>query len=235
MKTFEQYIKEIPIEYRVFDLLYLNGLDYINEPYESRRADLDDLLDDTPSEMIKSAITVEIKDTLALESFFDHALTMGQEGVILRDGKGVYRPDKRALVKVKGIQKESSALDTLDCVVLDYTEGKGKFEGMAGSFLLGVINEEESAKMGVTVYTEIGSVGGGITDEERKELTEQVKCCRTKLPDVLLEVAFEEITLTDGRYALRFPRIVRSRTDKISPDFLNKVVDMYQVQVKVRR
>ena len=90
----------------------------------------------------------------------------------------------------------------------------------------------------------MGKAYSGVTDAEITELTEWLKAhtlednghFRTVEPGIVLEVAFNNIMRSDRHasgFALRFPRILRIRTDKPVEeiDTMERVEEVYQSQV----
>jgi DNA ligase 1 len=135
-------------------------------------------------------------------------------------------------VKMKEAEEALGKLsDTVDCVVMGYTAGRGKRASFGlGQFLVGV-------KDGEKIKT-VTKVGTGLTDEQFRELkkrllgselTEMPKEYEVhKLlepdfwvnPEVVVEIAADDITKSPTHtagLALRFPRLVKFRDDK-SPD-----------------
>jgi DNA ligase-1 len=119
--------------------------------------------------------------------------------------------------------------DTVDCVVMGYSRGRGKRAGFGvGQFLAGI-------RDGETIKT-ITKVGTGLTDEEFKTLNTQLEklAVTTKPkeygvvnklhepdvwvnPGVVVELAADDMTkspMHSSGFALRFPRLVKFRDDK---------------------
>jgi ATP-dependent DNA ligase len=88
---------------------------------------------------------------------FQEYLSLGYEGIILKDGSGVWE-DKRAKhqIKFKGELE-------CDLKIVGIQEGTGKYAGMLGAILC------ESSDGVIKV-----SVGSGFTDEHRKNLGEEI-------------------------------------------------------------
>jgi DNA ligase-1 len=119
--------------------------------------------------------------------------------------------------------------------------GHGKRAGLLSDYTFAV-RGPNYAKTGELLN--VGKAYSGVTDAEIAELTEFMKAhtledqghFRTVEPLVVLEVAFNNI-MRSGRhasgFALRFPRIIRIRTDKpVSEiDTVERVEEVYQSQV----
>jgi DNA ligase-1 len=234
-KNIEQAVKDIKVCYNIFDILFLDGKDLRNLPLSERMHYLEEVAYGafTSPSCLSLVATKFIDNELDLDAFFNEALEKGHEGIILKSLDEPYLMDKREWIKIKRIQRESAMLDTLDCVVLDYEMGTGKWAGTVGACILGVLDwagEDAGGRQAVS-FKEIGKVSASIPDEERKLLTERLKAQKF-MPEVVLEVMYEEITKTPDSYALRFPRIKCVREDKKQPDTLGKVIKLYNSQKK---
>ncbi|MGD0248656.1 MAG: DNA ligase, partial [Candidatus Limnocylindrales bacterium] len=151
----------------------------------------------------------------ALDRIFGEARARLNEGLMVKDPQSGYSPGRRGL----GWLKMKRALATLDCVVVGVEAGNGKRHGVLSDYTFAV--RDESGDRLVT----IGKAYTGLTDAEIAEMTRWFeahtvrKLGRFRLvePVVVVEVAFDVIqrsTRHQSGFALRFPRIVRLRTDK---------------------
>lgn len=127
-----------------------------------------------------------------LDEWLDKIVAKGGEGIILRDPDAFYQCGKRtdALLKYKKTQ-------TMDLRIIDWNEGKGKYEGMIGSFVCET--DDHSIKVNVA----------GISDEIRE-------ADPNLFIGKLVEVAYFDTSISKNNdsMSLRFPRIKRFRTDK---------------------
>jgi DNA ligase-1 len=129
----------------------------------------------------------------------------------------LYLPGKRGMSWLKW----KKALATLDVVVTGVEFGHGRRRD--------VLSDYTFAVKGAGKLLNIGKAYSGLTDLEIAEMTEFFKGrtledfgrFRLVEPIVVIEVAFNGIQKSDRHasgYALRFPRIVRIRTDKTVDD-----------------
>jgi DNA ligase-1 len=205
--------KEIPVEMNLFDVIYFQGKNIIDMKFVDRRMLLASIVRETDSfKLAEQLVTSDAKDA---EKFYKHALDMGHEGVMAKSLDAPYQPGSRVgyMYKIKPI------METLDLVITGATWGEGRRAHWLASFLLAARDQDTGDLL------TIGRMGTGFTDELFKELTETLKPeiseeigKEVKLkPRIVVEVAYEEIqkspTYSSG-YALRFPRLVRIRTDK---------------------
>ncbi len=209
--------KEIPVEMNLFDIMYYQGKNTIDIKFADRRRLLSEIIRQTDT--FKLAEQLVTSDPKEAGRFYKHALDMGHEGVMAKSLSAPYQPGSRVgyMYKIKPI------METLDLVITGATWGEGRRAHWLASFLLATRDPDTGDLL------TIGRMGTGFTDELFKELTETLKPeiseeigKEVKLkPRIVVEVAYEEIqkspTYTSG-YALRFPRLVRIRTDKGTED-----------------
>lgn len=218
----EKMVREIPIQVDVFDIIYMNGKDLMQETLEKRWNTLKKIVMEKKN--FKLAEHIETKDFEKADSFFRAALAAGQEGVIVKNLEAHYQPGKRVgyWLKVKEI------MEPLDLVIVGAEWGEGKRASWLGSLLL-------AAKKG-DKFLETGMMGSGLTEEQMKELTKTMKnlvieshgnSVKIK-PKIVVEVGYEEIQQSPkypSGYALRFPRLLRIRNEK-KPEDANTVNDI---------
>ena len=207
---------DIPVKYVAFDLLYQSGELLLDEPLSGRKARLDDLFAKA-SPALRVAGHTECKTAEAIRTAFREALAAGHEGIVAKTADSPYTPGRRGGYWFK--IKEPFA--TLDVVVTAVEYGHGKRHKVLSAYTFAVRDGEK--------LLNIGKAYSGLTDAEifeytdffRQHTTEDHGHVRTVEPLVVLEVAFNNIQKSsrhDSGYALRFPRIVRIRTDKAVSD-----------------
>jgi len=166
-----------------------------------------------------------------LSEMFDKARARGNEGLMIKDMESFYAPGRRGRSWLK-LKRE---LATLDVVVTAVEWGHGKRNKVLSDYTFAVRNGDE--------LLNVGKAYSGLTDAEIAEMTqwflnhtiEDQGYRRTVEPRIVLEVAFNNM-MRSGRhasgYALRFPRILRIRTDKSVDeiDDLDTVREIYERQ-----
>jgi DNA ligase-1 len=181
--------------------------------------------------MISPARLVESAEDI--ERAYAEARARANEGVMLKAADSVYQPGRRGLAWVK-LKRE---LATLDVVVTGAEFGHGKRAGILSDYTFAVRGEGGE-------LLNVGKAYSGLTDAEISEMSawmmehtlEDQGFFRTVEPLMVLEVAFNNI-MRSGRhasgFALRFPRIMRIRTDKpvAEIDTVERVEEIYQSQV----
>lgn len=203
---------DIPVKYVAFDLLFHDGQLLLDEPLTARQARLDVLFANVPAALRVSS-RIECTTPDAVQQTFRNALAAGHEGIVAKAATSPYTPGRRGGFWFK--LKEPLA--TLDVVVTAVEYGHGKRHGVLSDYTFAVRDGEK--------LLNIGKAYSGLTDAEILEYTqfflqhtlEDHGHVRTVEPLVVLEVAFNNIQKSNRHasgYALRFPRIVRIRTDK---------------------
>ncbi|MFA5770641.1 MAG: ATP-dependent DNA ligase, partial [Patescibacteria group bacterium] len=133
---------EVPLKLFAFELLYLNGKNFIKLPFSERRKALEQVT--IKNKNISEQIIVvdhqeEVDKEDRLEEIFDQAVAKKLEGVIAKKIDGIYQPGARGWNWIKYKRSYSSKInDTIDCLVMGYDFGKGKRTGFGmGAFLVG--------------------------------------------------------------------------------------------------
>ncbi len=174
--------RKIPLRLMVFDLLYLDGKNYIPEAYTERRTAV--------SKIIKTGSTIYLAeeeifdDGRKIENFFDDAISRGLEGILAKKLDGTYQAGARGWNWIKLKRSYQSKLeDTVDCVVMGHYAGRGKRTSFGlGAFLIGVYDEKKD------MFVTIAKIGTGLTDEEWKELFKRSEKIKTSHKPALYEV-----------------------------------------------
>lgn len=172
----------------------LFGDGYCATPYSTRFNSLKKLVDQIPASgkkiwLVASDIVENIDEANVK---FEEYLALGLEGIILKDGSGVWE-DKRAKhqIKFKGELE-------CDLKIVGVEEGTGKYAGMLGALLC------ESADGVIEVRA-----GSGFTDEQRKELWKQI------LVDKIVAIKYNtRIKNKLGKESLFLPIVLEVRDDK---------------------
>ena len=238
-KVSEKMLRDVPVAYLVFDVLYAGEQLLLNLPLHERVEILGRLLasrkpvaaqsldsqarllfaaEDEPAEAsLVQAPVFSAKTAEELEMLFTAAQDRGNEGLMIKDRNSPYTPGRRGKSWLK-LKKE---LATLDVVVTAVEYGHGKRIGVLSDYTFAVWDGDR--------LVNIGKAYSGLTDVEIAEMTtwflkHTVDDQGMRLivdPQVVLEVAFNNMmrsTRHESGYALRFPRILRIRSDKRPED-----------------
>ena len=137
---------------------------------------------------------------------------------MVKDPESRYTPGRRGY----GWLKLKRPVATIDCVVVGVEVGHGKRHGILSDYTFAVLDDRPNAAGPLAT---IGKAYSGLTDAELTRLTawfeahtlQQFGRYRTVEPSIVVEVAFDVVQPSNRHasgFALRFPRIVRLRTDK---------------------
>jgi len=253
-KVSYQMMRQVPVAFLAFDVLYSGGQLLIDRPLRERAKILDQLLaerrpghrrsrDQGQLEFAATPEATEIRVLRApmfqaasaaeLDQLFEAAQARGNEGLMIKDPESAYTPGRRG----KSWLKLKRELATLDVVVTAVEYGHGKRIGVLSDYTFAVLDRER--------LVNIGKAYSGLTDVEIAEMSQWflqhvVEDQGFRLlvePKIVLEVAFNNMMISERHesgLALRFPRIVRLRPDK-SPeeaDTVGRAREIYERQGK---
>ncbi|MGA8441250.1 MAG: ATP-dependent DNA ligase [Candidatus Sulfotelmatobacter sp.] len=260
-KVSAKMLQENPVAYLAFDILYAGGELLLDRTLRERALILDELLakknlnhrghrkaqakigtqgkftfgneEGVPAHSVIRAPMFRAASPAELEELFAAAQARGNEGLMIKDLASSYAPGKRG----KSWLKMKRELATLDVVVTAVEFGHGKRVGVLSDYTFGVWDMNKDR------LVNIGKAYSGLTDVEIAEMTkwflehtlEDQGFRRTIEPKIVLEVAFNNLMRSDRHdsgYALRFPRIVRLRPDKLAEeaDTIERVREIFEKQ-----
>ena len=257
-KVSDKMLRDIPVAFLAFDVLYANGELAMDRPLRERARILDELLaakrvihhagtetgskprqgkfafgeqsEIAPTSVIRAPV-FRARSADELEELFAAAQARGNEGLMIKDLDSSYTPGKRG----KSWLKMKRELATLDVVVTAVEYGHGKRVGVLSDYTFAVWDGDR--------LVNIGKAYSGLTDVEIADMTqwfldhtvEDQGFRRVVEPKIVLEVAFNNMMRSDRHesgYALRFPRIVRLRPDKSAEeaDTIERAREIYDQQ-----
>ncbi|MCL4387004.1 ATP-dependent DNA ligase [Patescibacteria group bacterium] len=247
--------EKLPLKAFVFDLLYKDGKQLLDEPLSKRMEILKEVISE--DDVLIRAKNQTVKDAKTLSLLLEDAISKGLEGLVVKRLESEYEAGGRNFNWVKLKRHSSGELDdTIDCVLLGYISGKGKRTAFgAGALLVGVYDKKKDE------FVTVSKIGTGLTDEEWKEVHKRGDAIRVDSkparvnssitpsfwikPEIVIEVLADEITRspihtagktdTEPGYALRFPRLVSFRSsDKRAEDAttVEELISMYKQQGK---
>ena len=235
-KPSEELLRDAPVVFFAFDLLYLDGEPLFETPLRERVEKLDAIAGEgAGAPLIRVCDRSVIHDADQIDALFDAARARANEGLVVKDPSSVYTPGRRG----KSWLKYKKALATLDCVVTAAEYGHGKRRDVLSDYTFAVRRDAE--------LVDIGKAYSGLTDAEIARMTEHFKRIGTwngwrfiVQPEVVLEIAFDRIQESKRHksgYALRFPRIAHIRDDKTVDQIstIDEVRRIYEGQLKRER
>ncbi len=184
-------MKTHPVTYVIFDLLHLDGVDLMAEPYRRRRELLERL------ELAGSSWQTPAYSTGHAEELLAVSGERGLEGLVMKRLESAYSPGKRTgeWLKVKNVGRQ-------EFVIGGWLPGQGRRRGRLGSLLIGY---HEDGKLRYA-----GKVGTGFSDRDLADLTKRLKPLERKKnpfaagrgprganyvePCLVAEVEFRELT-----------------------------------------
>jgi DNA ligase 1 len=254
-KVSHELMRKVPVAFLAFDVLYAAGEVLIDRPLIERSQILEKLLTERISvppraragqaaldfggpeneaeheiRLIRAPVAAA-STANELDELFDAAQARGNEGLMIKDPNSAYTPGRRG----KSWLKLKRELATLDVVVTAVEYGHGKRVGVLSDYTFAVWNGDQ--------LVNIGKAYSGLTDAEIAEMTTWFLAhtiddqgFRLEVePRIVLEVAFNNMMRSERHnsgFALRFPRIVRLRPDKLpeEADTIETVQKIYEKQ-----
>ena len=253
----DRIVEKYPITVNLFDVLYLNGKDLLDEPYKTRRKKLEELTNEDDYTKIVTRTIVHNENEI--EDFLENGINAGCEGLMLKTLDAPYRAGARGSNWLKLKREYRNELgDSLDLVVIGAFFGKGRRTGKYGTLLLASYNQDRD------MFESICKVGTGFTDENLDQFYQilQDKVTLKKNPriesgmepdvwfepELVIEIVASEITLSPvhiaakdsirqgSGLALRFPKFTgKIRMEKAAEDASTdqEVIALYKNQKKV--
>lgn len=217
----DKLIRQLPVEINVFDVLYVDGNGVLQLPFEERRKILERLIK-AEAWVIRPARQLVTGDEGEAEEFYEEALQIGEEGIMMKVLDAPYKQGRRVgyMVKLKPVVKD------LDLVIVGAEYGSGKRAGWLTSFVVACKTREG--------FAEVGMVSSGLKEKEEegtsyeemtrllKPLIASEKGNRVMVrPKLVVSVTYQNIQPSPSYgsgYALRFPRITHYRPDRTVSD-----------------
>ena len=190
------------ITYVVYDILRWDGVDHSANGQAQRRSTLKKLFPFGEEHLF---LNPQFGDPLRFGTLFDTLIDHGVEGIIVKNGGSPYVFDGRPN---KTWYKVKSAI-TMDMIVMGYTEGTGKYDGMIGTVEFGRYTEDGPVYVGRC---------SGMTDALRRDITND----RDKYLGMVVEVKSNELVGSKEYKTPRHPQFVAFRTDKLPHECLGE-------------
>ena len=228
-------MSEIPVALVAYDLLEAEGVDIRDQPLRSRREQLERIVSAVPVRVVATAEShgdlfghdpdatrgsrliispvLPVASWDALRSAYASAHDAGAEGLMLKRRDSTYGVGRR-----RGAWwKWKTAPHSIDAVMMYAEPGHGRRASLHTDYTFGVWNDGE--------LVPFAKAYSGLTDEEirkldawiRRNTLEKFGPVRAVRPEQVFELGFEGIqpsTRHKSGVAVRFPRMLRWRTDK---------------------
>ncbi|MDN7752916.1 ATP-dependent DNA ligase [Burkholderia gladioli] len=223
----KRVLADSPAALRAYDLLEEGGRDLRTEPLARRRARLEALAEALPASEAGVALRVsplvEAVDWPALAALREQSRARGVEGLMLKQRASMYGVGR---TKAAGTWwKWKIDPYAIDAVLLYAQRGHGRRASLYTDFTFAVWDEVD----GVRTLVPFAKAYSGLTDEEmrqvdaivRRTTIEKFGPVRSVTPSLVFEIGFEGIQASPRHksgIAVRFPRMLRWRTDKSIED-----------------
>ncbi|WP_186094771.1 ATP-dependent DNA ligase [Burkholderia gladioli] len=223
----KRVLADSPAALRAYDLLEEGGRDLRTEPLARRRARLEALAEALPAGEAGVALRVsplvEAADWPALAALREQSRARGVEGLMLKQRASMYGVGR---TKAAGTWwKWKIDPYAIDAVLLYAQRGHGRRASLYTDFTFAVWDEVD----GVRTLVPFAKAYSGLTDEEmrqvdaivRRTTIEKFGPVRSVTPSLVFEIGFEGIQASPRHksgIAVRFPRMLRWRTDKSIED-----------------
>ena len=206
-------LAEVPAVVFAYDLLEIDGGDLRGEPLSARRARLERVIGDARSSVFVPSPIVPLASWADARAAYARARGMNAEGLMLKRRDGAYGVGRRK----GGWWKWKVQPYSVDAVMIYAQAGHGRRASLHTDYTFAVWDNGQ--------LVPFAKAYSGLTDAELRELdawirkntTEKFGPVRAVTPTHVFELGFEGIQPSPRHksgVAVRFPRILRWRTDK---------------------
>ncbi len=158
--------KQYPVVLNLFDVLLVEKVPMINEPYEIRRSRLEKLFEKSKTKHNMMLVPASaVKDSSQIDSLMEESLAAGCEGLVVKDLKSTYKAGARgyAWIKFKP-EYRPNMRDSIDLVIVGANHGMGRRAGVYGALLLAAYDADAD------IFSTVTKVGTGFSDPILKKL-----------------------------------------------------------------
>jgi len=220
----KKLLTEVPVVFQAFDLLEHDGKDIRQLSTQVRRQKLEQVIDSAkhPALMITQLHAGETWDDLA--AIRDQSRQQSSEGLMIK-----HRDSPYSVGRTRGVWwKWKIDPMTIDAVLIYAQQGHGKRASLYTDYTFAVWDGDELVPV-AKAYSGLDDAEIRIVDAFVKQNTrERFGPVRSVKPELVMEIAFEGIQESSRHksgIAVRFPRILRIRSDK-RPEDADKLADI---------
>jgi DNA ligase 1 len=223
----KKQLQEAPTVFMCYDLLEYKGEDMRSVPMSERRKTLEAIVKEVNSPHLIISPLVEFNNWSELSQLMATARERGCEGFMLKKKSSIYQAGRRR----GDWWKWKIDPMTIDAVMIYAAKGHGKRSNLYTDYTFAVRDGDQ--------LVSFAKAYSGLTDKEiaivdrfvKQNSIEQFGPVRTVKPELVFEIGFEGIAASSRHksgVAVRFPRILRWRTDK-TVDEINTLDDLKQL------
>ncbi len=220
-------LSEVPVVLQAYDLIELDGRDIREFEFRDRRENLERIVSALGNDTIYLTESVEASDWNHLALLRESSRELGVEGFMLKRRTSPYRVGRH---KGDWWKWKIDPL-TIDAVLTYAQKGTGKRANLFTDLTFGVWHEGNLVTF-AKAYSGLTDAEIRVVDRFVRENTLQTfGPVRMLKPELVFEIGFEAIQRSSRHksgVAVRFPRILRQRTDKTieQADSLQSIYDM---------
>lgn len=220
----KKLLSEVPVVFVAYDLLEYQDSDLRNRPLAERRQLLEQLIAQSTHPALRISPTVGFQSWNELAAVRQTARKYTAEGLMLKKLSSTYQTGR-----VRGYWWKWKVQPlSIDGVLIYAQKGHGRRATLYTDYTFGVWDGDK--------LVTFAKAYSGLTDQEiaqvdafvKKNTLEKFGPVRTVKPELVFEIGFEGIQPSNRHksgVALRFPRILRWRTDK-KPEDANTLADL---------
>lgn len=216
----KKVLEDAPVAVLAYDLLEYQGDDWRNHIQAERRTQLEQVIAACNQPVLLPSPLLEGKTWAALAEQREASRSLGVEGMMLKDRKGLYGVGR---TKDMGLWwKWKVDPFSVDAVLIYAQRGHGRRASLYSDYTFAVWDGPPGSERTLVPFAKAYS---GLTDEEmrkvdaivRKTTVEKFGPVSSVTPSMVFELGFEGIALSKRHksgIAVRFPRMLRWRQDK---------------------
>lgn len=219
---------EVPVNFRIYDILEWNGTDIRSEALVIRQKHINAILISENQSAISQSYGLKVNSWEDVTALREEARSQNSEGLMLKLKQSPYHTGR---IKGDWWKWKVDPL-SIDAVLIYAQKGSGRRSAYYTDYTFAVRDGDK--------LVTVAKAYSGLTNEEIKEVskfvtknaTEKFGPVRTVKPELVFEIAFEGIALSNRHksgVALRFPRIARWRKDKL----VSEIDDMDSVKLLI--
>jgi DNA ligase-1 len=227
--------RDAPAVFVAYDQLESGGQDWRDRPLAARRAQLERLLGAPSNEVLRLSPAVTASDWPELAALRESSRERGVEGFMLKRRSSAYGMGR---TRAEGVDWWKWKVEpySIDAVLVYAQRGHGRRASLYTDYTFALWNRAAGEGPEPPALLPFAKAYSGLTDDEiaqvdaviRRTVVEKFGPVRSVTPTLVFELGFEGISRSPRHksgVAVRFPRILRWRTDK-TVDQANTLADL---------